>query len=269
MGHRAQIAASPVNQEPGPLDDHPMQAKLLLCLTPLLLCLGCGSKKPTCSETAHIYGMEQPNAAGITGNALAKHAIGVHAITLSLTPDQAGQSPVTPAFPDNTPGTLTVSLQAGAQWTHIVSERAPCSAGMNCADVNEHCVDQFSIPVQARLSAFNGTIDEIWQGQLVGSDPSDPQAHLVIDPQGAMASLNITRPASSFLGNLKIAAPTVPTNHDLTLHDISLTASFKDGALIKSEITDNSTSQETGNADAPVFGAGGKLIAITPVPKAG
>lgn len=256
-----------MNRQSDRPDDQSMQSKLLLCLAPLLLSFGCGSEGPLCSETAHLYQVDQPNAHGVTGKSFAQHALGVHPIELSLTQPATGPSSVTPAFPDKTPGTLTISIAPGAQWTHVISEPGS-SKGIAGPLAARSCVDYYNLPVQARLTAFNGTIDEVWTGLLVGTDMNDPQAQLVIGPNDSPAYFTLNRDASSFLGNFKVAAPQLPSNHTLSSHVVSLSASFKDGALVKASMTTNYTSQPKGSQNSDVSGAGSIIVSINPRPSA-
>lgn len=235
----------------------------------LALSMGCGSTSPTCKDTAHLYDLNQANPAGQTGTTFANHAIGVHPVELTLVKSPTDPSRVTPAIPDKTPGTLTVSLAPGAQWSHVISEAVPCSSNLGCNDINVVCVDYYTVPVQARLTAFNGTINETWTGELVGHDPNDPDAQTTMITDAGSATLGLSRDAISFVGNFKVAAPNLGANETLTRHEIILSAGFKDGKLLKSEIAESTERKRAGGADAGVAGAQGPLITLLPVTSAG
>lgn len=256
-----------MNRKCPPIDDPTMRRSLLLCLAPLALSLGCGSSSPTCKETAHLYDIQHSSPTGLSGKALADHAVGVHQVELSLIKSPTGETRVAPVFPDKTPGTLTISMVPGAQWSHIISEYVPCSSH-NCADVAVSCSDYYTVPVKARLTAFNGSIDESWEGELRAADPNDPDSagSLIVDPHGGVASVSMARDSSSFLGNFKVAPMPARPQETITGNEILLSASFKGGKVTKAEILERVESEhQASKADAPKTISMGPIITLAPV----
>lgn len=245
-----------------------MRHRYFTSLAPLTLVLAlssaCGSTSPSCKETETLYDLNQANPAGQTGSAFAQHAIGVHQVSLTRiqTPTEANR--VTPAFPDQTPGTLTVSLAPGAHWSHVISEQVECSSSFGCNDLAVYCFDYFSVAVQVRLTAFNGTIDETFVGELVGPDPKDPDA--ATSPIGGLgkAKFELRREAGSFLGNFKVSPLALGPNETLESHEIILSASFQDGKLLTAELADETKSETAGGPDASVNLRLGRQINMTP-----
>lgn len=249
-------------------DHQKVRGTHLAFLCPLLFAFGCDSTEPSCKETAQVYELAQANATGVTGNAFANHAIGVHPVRISLARAPGQPSPVTPVFPDQSTGTLTISLAPGARWSHVISELVPCPSGTQCTDIAVQCIDYYSVPVKARLTAFNGTIDEVWQGELRGLDANDPETPTDSTGQSEAASLALRRDASTFLGNFKVASPQLRPSETLISHEIVISAKFKDGALLKAEIMEHSERKEAGGKHAATNGSFGRLIEINPAPKA-
>lgn len=242
-----------------------MRRQLLFALAPLPLALamGCGTTVPTCKDTATLYDLGQAAPGGQTGTAIAQHAIGVHPVRLSLIQTPSEPIRITPAIPDNTEGTLTISVIPGAQWSHVISEYVACSSNINCADKAVSCSDYFTVPIQARLTAFNGTIDETWNGELVANDMNDPEVQATMLPDGSAANLSVKRDANSFLGNLKIATRPLHSNETLTGHEVVLEAAFKEGKLLKAQLSDESDT-ETSGPHPSVNRYWGNLITIAP-----
>lgn len=265
----AGIARPDLIQKAQPLDFQIMHRGWFLSLAPLILSLGCGSSIPTCEETAHLYDINHSLPSGLSGKNLAQHAVGVHPVELTVSESAAQLGRVTPAFPNKTPGTLTITLAPGAQWSHVISEYVPCDRH-NCADLQVYCTDFYSVPVTARLTAFNGSIDETWQGELRANDPNDPDAAgRETDPHGGVASISMIRDASTFVGSLKVTPEPVPSGETVTRRELQLSASFTDGAMSPALILERvEREQNASNADAGMFTSVGPVIQILPAPLA-
>lgn len=244
--------------------------KALRFLTPLSLALalasGCGTSSPSCQETAHLYNLDQSNATGQRGREFVHRAIGEYAVELTRVQSPDEPSRVSPTFPDKSHGTLTITLVQGAQWAHVISKEMPCTS-INCADIAISCSNYLSVPVTARLTTLDESIDETWHGELVGDEilGADHPPRLREDGN---ARIRFSRDASSFLGDFKVSPPALEANETINSHQVILEAEFQDGKLLWAEIIDRSDSRIRKGPGAGQIGRIRELITMTPLPSA-
>lgn len=216
--------------------------KLLPLAIGLSLSAGCmHSEGNSCKDSAQILAMDQKSPGGTTGHDYIKSILGTHVVGLAKPqPSSEKHQKLTPKasttpIPEGTRATLDLSLPPGAEYTYLSSEYIPCKRFQACTLEGVYCYNRFSIPVRAHLKSDDGSLDELWQGTLIQADPADPRSKQLprlnegSSPAEQRFHLHLTRPSSSFQGNFKVSAPSLPTGMELKEHEVALIVKLSNG----------------------------------------
>lgn len=216
-----------------------MAMRALLSLALMLPCvlLSACDRGHRCEERSVEYpDLAKTTPAGLSGHDFAKLAVGSYPITLSTphTSQEDNFVTLTPAISNHTRATLVVEVMPQGVFSHIVSTYVPCKSWAACTDNVVVCQSRLSLPVRARLSTADGRINETWEGELMGNDPSKD---LVGNAKPGTAKLEVVsfalrRAPDSFGPSLSFSAPRLDPGVKLGQHDIVLSASFGEAGLM-------------------------------------
>lgn len=245
--------------------------QLLLPLASSLVLLGCdpSDRGHRCEDRVTNYPLAEMTPSQMSGQAFGKRALGEHKVTISPEEQDPGTGKLTlPSISPDTPATLTVELAPNATFSHILSTYIPCARNAVCTADIKICQDQFALPVRVRLTAPNGAIDEVWEGELRGLDPKDPDPNSAqIQPgQDTQAKLRLLRPAESFTGAFKVGEPQLKPGMVLRSHDIALVATFEEGKLLSAQLMSYTETRDGKGKDAMVGMGRRGLFLIKPAP---
>lgn len=172
-------------------------------------------------------GLQQQLVTGTTGQELIKLAAGTHPLSLKLRPISPSMPKCTISpIPDQSSATLTIEPVPGEGLTYVTSTYIPCREGASCPEARPRCYNTFYVPVTARLTAHDGSINEVWEGELEGVDLADARAPSAGVTEKRTAWLSFFRARNTFTNRFQISAPQFDRPVDLLGDDLVLNASF-------------------------------------------
>lgn len=217
-----------------------------------------------CEETVQRYAIDQVTPSGMSGLKLVEQLLGVHQLRIQrVAPPEHVTVP--PTMTAGSSATLTVELAPEAELSHLQYTYIPCEAGKICDGVDANCVDRFSVPVKLRLRDSGGLVDETWVGEILGMDPTDPDARrfaIVGEVDQEARSFWAFRDAGTFSGIFGVPGPNLGPHFNVWNKEVGIFARFAKGKFLGAEIGFRGEGRFAG-AKRPTSFSSEHLITIT------